>query len=71
MVTSGNKDEQKLLEEDGFASRLKELEEEKAKQEAILAKRTADVEALQAYKDMLEALLKATVGTEPALAAWS
>ena len=69
MVTSGNKDDQKLQEEDIFASRLKELEEEKAKQEAILAKSTADVEALRAYKDMLEALLKATVGTEPALAA--
>ena len=71
MVTSGNKDDQKLQEEDRFASRLKELEEEKAKQEAILAKNTAEVEALQAYKEMLEALLQATVGAEPALAAWS
>ena len=52
-----------------YAARLEELELEKARWEARLAKKTADVEALKAYKAMLEALVAAPVEDPQAPAA--
>ena len=55
--------------DDDYAARLEELELEKARWEARLAKKTADVEALKAYKAMLEALVAAPVEDPQAPAA--
>ena len=69
MGTSDITDVPKLLDESNDCARIRELEEEKAKQEALLAENTAKVEALKAYKEMLEALLRAKVGDNRAQAA--
>ena len=55
--------------DDDYAARLEELELEKARWEARVAKKTADVEALKAYKATLEALVAAVVEDPQAPAA--
>ena len=69
MAYSTEKNSSPKQEEDDYTARLEELEREKAKQEALLAKKTDDVEALKAYKEALEALVAATIEQNQAPAA--
>ena len=69
MAGSTEKNNFDLQETDDYTARVEELEREKVKQEALLAKHTAEVEALQAHKEMLEALLEATIKQNSAPAA--
>ena len=54
---------------DDYTARVEELKREKVKQEALLAEHTAEVEALQVHKEMLEALLVAAIKQNSAPAA--
>ena len=69
MADSTEENESQQQEKGDYTARLEELELEKAKWEARLAKRTADVEALKAYKEELEALVAVAVGQDQAPAA--
>ena len=69
MAESTEENETPQQEKGDYTARLEELELEKAKWEARLAKRTADVEALKAYKEELEALVAVAVGQDQAPAA--
>ena len=69
MDDKNNKDSSRTLEDDEYFARIAELEEEKARQEALLAQHTAEVEALRAVKEVLEALVLETIGPDPANAA--
>ena len=69
MADSTEKDSSQQQEKDDYTARLEKLEREKAKQEALLAKKTADVEALKAYKEALEALVAVTIEQNQAPAA--
>ena len=69
MADSTEENESQQQEKGDYTARLEELELEKAKWEARLAKRTADVEALKAYKEALEALVAAAVEQDQAPAA--
>ena len=69
MAESATEGSSQLQGDDDYAARLEELELEKARWEARLAKRTAEVEALKAYKAALEALVAAVVEDPQAPAA--
>ena len=56
-------------ETDDYNARVEELEREKVKHEALLAQHTAEVEALKAHKEMLEALVAAIINQDSAPAA--
>ena len=69
MAESAAEDSSQSQGDDDYAARLEELELEKARWEARVAKKTADVEALKAYKATLEALVAAVVEDPQAPAA--
>ena len=69
MADSVEENESQQQEKGDYTARLEELELEKAKWEARLAKKTADVEALKAYKEALEALVAVAVEPDQAPAA--
>ena len=69
MAGSTEENETPQQEKGDNTARLEELELEKAEWEARLAKRTAEVEALKAYKEELEALVAAAVEQDQAPAA--
>ena len=69
MADSTEENDSPQQEKGDYTARLEELELEKAKWEARLAKKTADVEALKAYKEALEALVAVAVEPDQAPAA--